>query len=584
MAVSPLNARSLAFSAQTCLDLLEQDKLGSKEIYREAKLILNANVPQDVTAPLRRSDRKLSTGSKIQTKNPSTPKKRLDPAETFRVRLIDHFKCLVDSETPALYQSALTTEALETLTHSLSREIAGSAEKMRIVTEEADKLSESIAAAKDVLSQLTTQRNAATPAPPLLLLNDQVPELSDPDTGMDPFEKSDGVPFEHLDYAALRDCLVFKKTFLSSSRQAVYFGDLPYKYPGGYHEPNPFDGCPKLCEIADKVREIYPDIKFNSALVTDYPKRGSYIPPHSDDEDAIEPDSVILTVSVGGERVVKFREKPPSTRNGELREHLLTVRHGEVYTMTRKSQDLWDHAVPKPSLDHPEADKPRISITFRQIREISRDGPKRTRRSSLPHTSSLKSTPVTRPKRVLILSDSRNMSFDCSLLRDPVKVFRKNLFYLRDIAEHSLAIQQSDLVLISSGINDIRHNKASPRQIHDSLQSFTSRFSAQFLFDSVCPMSIYADPTNAINNRVNSLNELLILLSIHSNNFKLFDNVNFGLAHLARDGLHLTYGGQDVFSRCWVEVILIHLGFKNKPLPLRLDFVAIVCGYRNNAR
>jgi hypothetical protein len=56
--------------------------------------------------------------------------------------------------------------------------------------------------------------------------------------------------------------------------------------------------------------------------------------------------------------------------------------------------------------------------------------------------------------------------------------------------------------------------------------------------------------------RIDHVNELILKLSIRTANVKLFDNVSFGLSHLARDGLHLNETGKHLFSDCWVHSIL----------------------------
>ena len=306
-------------------------------------------------------------------------------------------------------------------------------------------------------------------------------------------------------------------------------------------------------------------------MVTKYDSPSSKIPPHSDDEDSIVPGSTILTISLGGTRKVVFRRKPPCKY---VREELC-VKNGEVYTMTRESQDFWDHGVPE--ISRQDFDGMRISVTYRLLRETT--SLNNGHASQKPSGSSQRRTPP--PRRVLILSDSRNMDFDCSLFKEPVVAFRKNLFYLRDIEQHRRSIEQSDIVLISSGINDIRHSKASPAKIHDHLKSFTSQFKAQFLFEAIAPLSMNNDRFNTINNDRSRLNTLLLQLSLRQENFKLFDNLSFGLPLLARDGLHFTRTGKDVVSSNWVACILIRLGLRRGTLPLRYNFMRIVDDFRD---
>ena len=121
-----------------------------------------------------------------------------------------------------------------------------------------------------------------------------------------------------------------------------------------------------LSLIAEEVKKLYPDISFNSAMVTSYDSPNSNIPPHSDDEECIVPGSTILTVSLGGGRKVVFRRKPP----GQYRREELTVNNGEVYTMTRSSQDHWDHCIPKVCAE--EFTGQRLGVTFRLLKQTRR--------------------------------------------------------------------------------------------------------------------------------------------------------------------------------------------------------------------
>ena len=154
--------------------------------------------------------------------------------------------------------------------------------------------------------------------------------------------------------------------------------------------------------------------------------------------------------------------------------------------------------------------------------------------------------------------------------------FRRDLFFLRDLSQHSDAIARADVVLISAGVNDIRKNKVDARTLHDHVKNFVARFkNTQFLFDSICPVSMNADRFNHVNDCINKTNEFLVKLSIRTEHLKLFDNLCFGLPHLARDGIHLNLTGKHVLSHCWVNVILIKLGLKRGNLPLRHNFLRI---------
>ena len=309
-------------------------------------------------------------------------------------------------------------------------------------------------------------------------------------------------------------------------------------------------------------------MRFNSALVTKYNSYKACIPPHSDNEPTIVQDSTILTVSLGQTREVHFRRK--LTRDREV----LTVQHGDIFAMTRSSQDVFDHAVPETDNDN---DGVRISITFRMLAPVSTNT--RRAQTSATHNTNMNVTDKTR--RVLILSDSKNATFDCSLLRNPVVCFREDLFYLRDIDRYSTLISKADIVLISAGINDLQKNRVSPRQLHDHMREFVQRINRQYpntriLFDAITPLSMTADRFCVLNNNIDQLNKLLVELSVCSRNFKLFDNLSFGLPHLAKDGIHLNDAGKRVVTANWINCILIALQFRVAFLPLRQNFMGIV--------
>ena len=356
----------------------------------------------------------------------------------------------------------------------------------------------------------------------------------------------------------------------------AYYGDVPYKYSGGSHSSRKLSENPRLAELSVAVEDFCIErginfSKFNSVMVTKYDSHQSCIPPHSDDESSILPDSVILTVSLGATRQVIFRRKPPGTYSEEI----LEVGHGEVYTMTRSSQDHFDHTVPK--MRREDCDGPRISLTYRSLRTLR--SPLSPNNQGAGTFTQPPQAPVVRrsftpPRRkVLILSDSKNRSFDCSMFKDRIVAFRKDMFYLKDLYMHREAIEQSDIVLISAGLNDIRHNKVDAQTLHDHIKHFTAMFdNTQFLFDSISPLNMHADRFNVVNHCIDQTNELLLQFSLRCENFRLFDNLCFGLPHLAKDGIHFNLVGKSVLSNCWFNVVLIRLGFKRGFLPLRHNF------------
>ena len=112
-------------------------------------------------------------------------------------------------------------------------------------------------------------------------------------------------------------------------------------------------------------------------------------------------------------------------------------------------------------------------------------------------------------------------------------------------------------------------------QRRDKRLNKLDKWKTQFIFDSVSPLSISADRFNTDNICIDRLNELLLKLSLRSGNFKLVDNLSFGLPHLAKDGLHFNINGKNVLSRHWVNCTLIRLGLRRGSLPIRTQFRTI---------
>ena len=386
-----------------------------------------------------------------------------------------------------------------------------------------------------------------------------------------PYKLFEGNPFSEFDAHELDSSTEYDRDF--GNRKTAYYGTLPYKYGGSHHKARDINTNPYLKSVIDKLHKLSPDLpnSSNSFLVTKYDSHDSCIPPHSDNEPSIDPDSSILTITLGGSRPVVFRRKPP----GKNEQVTITPEHGSLYIMTRSSQNHFDHSVPRVKQDqHPGM---RISITCRTLTSP----PLRPAHnvSASPANSVYSNNEHAGPKRVLILSDSKNASFDCSDFPETVAAFREDLFLLRDLYQHEQSIRQVDVVLISAGINDLMKNGATPLSLHNHLLYYVKKFrdsNVQFIFDSISPLSIYADRFNKMNRLIDHTNELLLQLSLRHRNFKLFDNIQFGLPHLARDGLHLNKSGKAVLSRCWIHCILLVLGLKRGPLPLRVRYVNIV--------
>ena len=154
--------------------------------------------------------------------------------------------------------------------------------------------------------------------------------------------------------------------FASENGHAVLLFGKDYHYTGARSRAkgnsNPIPG-----PISDVIEYIYTqfdgEYALDSVLVNHYPAgSSSYLPEHSDNEPAINPDSHIFTLSLGGSRTLSFREM--STKENVL-DHV--CEHNSLYSMSRQSQNFFLHRIDKAEITGAAPSCERFSLTFRCI-------------------------------------------------------------------------------------------------------------------------------------------------------------------------------------------------------------------------
>lgn len=149
----------------------------------------------------------------------------------------------------------------------------------------------------------------------------------------------------------------FKAIGADESRDVLYFGEWGYRYSGGNHDANPIPQ--DLQNIIDDIIPMLPDpeVPINSCLISRYQDGSNYIAAHSDDEPVINPESSIITVSLGADRTMRFsRVNGSSTVDKKLND-------GSIIVASRFSQDYWRHEI----LKNENSDEIRYSLTLRHI-------------------------------------------------------------------------------------------------------------------------------------------------------------------------------------------------------------------------
>ena len=174
-----------------------------------------------------------------------------------------------------------------------------------------------------------------------------------------------------LDPKLADDLFIFLKTELDQAKFSeanghsnLLFGEQ-YKYTGSKAE-KPQAIFPAIIKsVVDRIYEKFDgDYELNSVLINHYSAGDtSYLPEHADNESAINPESKIFTLSLGGARKVAFRDIfGPDPKAGDV--FGMECQHNSMYTMSRHSQNFFVHRI-----DPSENAEERFSLTFRCIEQ-----------------------------------------------------------------------------------------------------------------------------------------------------------------------------------------------------------------------
>ena len=238
--------------------------------------------------------------------------------------------------------------------------------RMSVDTLEKNSAEVSASAAAAVAAAAITSASTAAPTTSATDLNgDSVPSI--PPTELDHGQKPVHTITDEFITTEVEDQL--KQLFNShqsdfeaeGGHAVLYFGEK-YRYTGS-SSSNTDQAIPPMIEnLIDRINNQFctddtPQI--NSCLVNRYDGSESYLPKHSDNEATIHPDSQIITLSLGSECTVKFSDR--SAGNTVL-EH--TAKPCSIYSMTRKSQEFFEHRIDPGSLSDGTS---RLSLTFRSV-------------------------------------------------------------------------------------------------------------------------------------------------------------------------------------------------------------------------
>ena len=165
-------------------------------------------------------------------------------------------------------------------------------------------------------------------------------------------------------FKSLKDKIKWKQDYIKFfgkshplPRLTAWYGDRnkTYTYSGIPMTPNLWNT--ELLEIKKKVDQ-YAKINFNSVLLNYYRSGNDSVSWHSDDEKELGDQPIIGSVSFGGTRKFRLRNK----KNKKLI-HNIELENGSLLIMSGLTQKYWEHEIPKTKKKVEE----RINLTFRSI-------------------------------------------------------------------------------------------------------------------------------------------------------------------------------------------------------------------------
>ena len=280
---------------------------------------------------------------------------------------------------------------------------------------------------------------------------------------------------------------------IGNIRDVMFFGEYGYWYTVGYHE-----ACKTPLEIQDLMDAVCPNLSdpnclINSCLITRYKNGSDHIPPHRDNELFIDPESNIITVSIGAKRVVTYTDNTLSITKD------LSVPDCSAYVMSRFSQDFWHHGV----VENDEVKEARYSFTFRHIS---------------PHFSN----------STVIIGDSntKNLKFGRGIGTFgkwmPGKLI--SAIHIEDVPEPE-QIGAYRNIIIHTGINNIKYNnRKSNRTLISILESKCKRIMEVYPHAKLYISMLLPTKMDSLNYCVREFNNLILEMAYNYRKIFVIDN------------------------------------------------------------
>lgn len=152
-----------------------------------------------------------------------------------------------------------------------------------------------------------------------------------------------------------QDKYTFNGKTVLSPRMTSLYGSKSYSYSGQKLELNPL--TKPLERIIQLLHEKF-GYDFNVILFNHYRNGNDSVSWHSDSEKELGTNPVIASLSLGGSKPFKFRNKKDKS---EKKDFLLE--NGDLIIMKGTTQETWEHMIPKSK----KYNDSRINLTIRKV-------------------------------------------------------------------------------------------------------------------------------------------------------------------------------------------------------------------------
>ena len=269
-----------------------------------------------------------------------------------------------------------------------------------------------------------------------------------------------------------------------------------------------------------------PSSWINSCLVNRYKNGNNHIPAHRDDEAFIDPDSEIITVSIGQKRTMKFSDNKCNITKE------LSLANNSVLISNRFAQDFWLHGIDEDDT----VDEMRYSFTFRHLS---------------PHF--VNSTVVIGDSNTRSLQFGRGLGTFGSWM--PGKQIPA--MHIEEIPG-PLKIGPYRNIVIHTGINNIKtQNRKSNKTLVNELESKCSEILNVYPRTKIYVSLLLPTKITMLSQRVRELNNYILDMAYSHNNIRVIDHVEFhDSSNILKDDLGRFTDGRPN------PIDLIHLGRK----------------------